>query len=49
MGFFSLEVINPTKGVEIKVSESAKGNHLVKTLTKKLTSLKWGRMTCLSR
>jgi hypothetical protein len=49
MGFFNLEVINPTKGVEIKVGESAKGGHLAKTSTYTLTSLKWGRVTCFFR
>jgi hypothetical protein len=30
MGFFDREVINLTKGVETKVGENTKGDHLVK-------------------
>jgi hypothetical protein len=47
-GFFNWEVVNPTKkGVERKIDENATGDHLEKTPMMIVTSLKWGKVTCL--
>jgi hypothetical protein len=50
MGFFDPKIINPTKkGVKRKIGEITEGNHPEETSMRTLTSLKWGRVTCLFR